>query len=234
MSGAESELVSGACAIDACGERVELLPERAAWVPGLRTLLVSDLHLGKAAYMRAQGAGLPDMDVIEQLDRLGALIARVGADRTIVVGDLVHHRVGLRGEVVERVAAWRGGIGSTLELVDGNHDRAFDRLAATWGVERLGETHTLGPITLRHEPAGEAEPGDASEGPLTVCGHLHPVVRFREGGGTLKLSCFWVARFAGVRTLVLPACSAFTGGWGVQRVAGDLVFAVVQDRLMEL
>ncbi len=235
MSGVESDY---ACAIDAGGERIELLAERAAWVPGRRVLLVSDLHLGKAAYLRAHGAGLPDADVMEQLDRLGALIRRLGAERTIVVGDLVHHRIGLQGELIERVAAWRRGIASTLELVDGNHDRTFqspfDRVGGAWGVELLGATHELGSITLRHDPAGEAETGDVRAGALTVCGHLHPVVRLREGGGTLKLPCFWLARFGGVRTLVLPAFSAFTGGWSVRRVAGDAVFAVVEDRVMAI
>ena len=38
---------------------LELLPERAAWDPQRRALLVADLHLGKAESFQAQGIPLP-------------------------------------------------------------------------------------------------------------------------------------------------------------------------------
>jgi uncharacterized protein len=39
---------------------IVLLPGRAAWMPATRTLLVADLHLGKAATFRHAGIPVPE------------------------------------------------------------------------------------------------------------------------------------------------------------------------------
>lgn len=57
---APQPLADGACAIALHGERIDLLPERAAWWPAARTLFVADAHLGKAAVFRARGLPVPE------------------------------------------------------------------------------------------------------------------------------------------------------------------------------
>src|SRR5688572_8544209 len=76
------------------GEPVTLLSERAVWWPGARTLIVSDLHLGKEHAFAVLGVAIPDGVLEESLGRLGRCAEQWGAERIIVVGDLLHARLG--------------------------------------------------------------------------------------------------------------------------------------------
>ncbi len=71
----------GALTTSLAGESVELLAERALYWPRTRTLLVADVHLGKAAAFRAGGVPVPRGATASDLARLGALVARTGAGR---------------------------------------------------------------------------------------------------------------------------------------------------------
>jgi metallophosphoesterase superfamily enzyme len=57
-------------------ELLWLLPERAAWLPQARTLLVADLHLGKAETFQAHGIPLPSDGDAGTLNLLLELAAR--------------------------------------------------------------------------------------------------------------------------------------------------------------
>ena len=102
---------------------LELLPERAAWDPQRRALLVADLHLGKAESFQAQGIPLPSDGDQGNLNRLLALCSRLGPEQVLVLGDLIHSRLGLTGELQEKLAALPDLMGCELVLVGGNHDR---------------------------------------------------------------------------------------------------------------
>lgn len=82
-------------------EAVELLPEHAVWWPAARTLLVADLHLGKAASFRAQGLPVPAGTTRENLHRLEALLARHPAERLVFLGDFLHAAQGRSPGVLE-------------------------------------------------------------------------------------------------------------------------------------
>jgi DNA ligase-associated metallophosphoesterase len=203
--------------IEHAGLTLELLPERAAYCSAHSTLLVSDLHLGKSAHHRAHGIPLDDGDVREQIARLRAIVEHTGAERTIVVGDLVHSRAGLAGAWTRDAAAALRDLPTRIVLVEGNHDARCPEMLDRWGIENLGPTCPLGPVTLVHDPADAVGPA--------ICGHVHPVRVLRDGGIRLRLPCFWMTG----QTLVLPAFSPFTGGAPVRPTRGDRVF-VVADR----
>ncbi|MEL7488548.1 MAG: DEAD/DEAH box helicase, partial [Pseudomonadota bacterium] len=57
--------------------------------------------------MRAAGAIVPTGPMQADLDRLSRAIERTNPERVVVVGDLIHGRLGLKDNVIERVAAWR-------------------------------------------------------------------------------------------------------------------------------
>ena len=81
-------------AADIAGERVSLLPERAAYWERTRTLLVADPHFGKAAAFRAAGVPVPRGTTTGSLTRLDAALARTGAARIVFLGDFLHAREG--------------------------------------------------------------------------------------------------------------------------------------------
>lgn len=213
------------------GERVVLLPERAAWWPAERTLFVSDTHWGKGASMRAHGMPVPSGDLDEQLGRLEAAIVRTGAARVVHLGDLVHAPVGVTPELVERVVRWRARVNAGFVLVRGNHDlrkRGPDLgpTLAQWGIEDAGGALRCGPFVCVHDPAEAVSGVDG----FRLGGHIHPAIRV---GGTpfdQKLPCFWVRE----RGMVLPAMSRFTGGVRFEPGASDRLFVVAEGVVVSL
>jgi DNA ligase-associated metallophosphoesterase len=226
------------------GEVLQLISGRAAYWPSRSTLLVADLHLGKAESMQVHGVGVPAGAGDESLARLSGLIATTGASRVIVLGDLLHAPEGLTEGLIARVAAWRSGISATLCLVPGNHDRKVHRAIVPWGLTMLPERHTEGGLTLTHEPpTGEADAHgsqdrhDRHDRPDTqlayVAGHVHPALGLRGAQGGRKVPCFVLSQ----RVLILPAFSRFTGGVPVRLDATERAharfFAVTDEGVIE-
>ena len=69
---------------------VHLLPGRAAFLPATSTLLVADVHIGKAASFRRLGVPVPAGTTAANLVRLDGLLARWPVRRLVVLGDLLH------------------------------------------------------------------------------------------------------------------------------------------------
>ncbi len=201
------------------------MPERTAFWVETRTLLVADLHLGKSETMGVAGIPIPAGILEHQLQRLRQAIDATDAARLVIVGDLLHAPAGMTAPLVEAVASWRRGVRAEIVVVPGNHDRKLERVSAEWELTVTGWEWHDGPFTFRHEPAREAASGE-----YLWCGHLHPAVRLRAGGDSLKLPCFHL----GTRRGVLPAFSPFTAGGPLARAVGDRVFAIADDRVIEV
>jgi DNA ligase-associated metallophosphoesterase len=180
------------------GHRLELLAERAVWDPAQRLLLVADLHLGKAETFQAHGIPLPSDGDAATLNALLALAHRWRPAELVVLGDLIHGRLGLTGELRQKLAALPALLGCRLRLIGGNHERG------SW-LEGLAPepAQALGPLWLSHEPSSRP-------GLLNVCGHCHPVAVVGRGADRLRLPCF--AYHPVEERLLLPAFGALTGG----------------------
>lgn len=189
------------------GHRLDLLAERAVWDPQQRTLLVADLHLGKAEVFQAHGVALPSDGDAANLNALLELAQRLRPAQVLVLGDLIHGRLGITAELRQKLMALPELLGCPLRLIDGNHERG------SWleGLRREPSC-ALGPLWLSHGP--EPRPGH-----LNLCGHLHPVAVVGHGADRLRLPCFAYRRGGdrGSRgpngeQLVLPAFGYLTGG----------------------
>jgi DNA ligase-associated metallophosphoesterase len=203
-------------------EPVRLLPERAVWWPGARTLIAADLHLGKEHAFGALGIAIPGGVLEETLARLSRCVERWGAERVIVVGDLLHARLGTTRRVIDRVAAWRETLAADLWLVPGNHDRAHDLVAEAWRLRVRPDDLRDGPFRFVHVP------DEGVSGCFSWTGHLHPAVRLEGRGDSLRLPCFHV----GARLGILPAFSLFTGGRCTEIAPGESAWAIAGDRVL--
>ncbi|MEZ6232769.1 MAG: ligase-associated DNA damage response endonuclease PdeM [Phycisphaerales bacterium] len=220
----------GCFEIEAVGERLWLMPERAVWWPRRETLIVADLHLGKSQALRAGGAAVPAGVLDESLARLTSAIERAGATRLLVVGDLLHAGIGLTPDLIDRVAAWRREFPGVVAVVPGNHDRSLARVRDAWGLEITDGIHVDAPLAFVHDPA-TCENADALPGVgFTWCGHVHPAVRIRGGGDAVKLPCFAI----GPRLGLLPAFTRFAAGGGWSRASGWRTIAIAEERLIEV
>jgi len=185
------------------GSSLELLPQRALWQADIGVLLVADLHLGKAESFQASGIPLPSDGDLSTLNLLLDLAAQLQPQRVVVLGDLIHSRVGLTGELRAKIRALPELLGCPLELIGGNHDQG------SW-LEGLsaGPPQRYGNLWLSHEPCTPREPDL-----LNVAGHVHPVAVLGQGGDRLRLPCFALHR--NTRQLLLPSFGHLTGGYAV-------------------
>jgi DNA ligase-associated metallophosphoesterase len=212
--------------LDLAGEQLRLLPERAVFWPSACALVVADLHWGKAAAFRSAGIPIPGGATRRDLDRLDAAIARTGARRLIVLGDLFHARAGrVASRTLADLRRWRGERDALeIQLVRGNHDRHAGDPPADLRVNCLDAPAFVPPFVLRHEPL-------AAETGYTLAGHVHPgIVLAGRGLFRERLPCFVV----GERMAVLPAFGSFTGLGMVTPEEGERVFVVADDEVVEV
>jgi hypothetical protein len=233
MHGASEPTRPEPISLELRGERIDLLPQRAAHWPAAATLILSDLHLGKADAFRAVGSPLPARAMLEdQLASLTTLVRATGVSRMLVTGDLLHAPAGVHAELVETVKAWRNECPVRLDVVPGNHDGALERVATAWNLRTLDHVHREGPFTFSHYPPEAAGVGTrASESnEFTWCGHLHPALILGGRVDRLKLPCFRLLANA----CVLPAFSRFTGGKPFDRTQGERLFAMAPGAFFEV
>jgi DNA ligase-associated metallophosphoesterase len=211
--------------IEAGGTRLLLLPQRAAYLPEHRVLLVADVHLGKALSFRRLGLPVPGGTTAETLERLSAALATTGARRIVILGDLLHAAAARSAAAASAVAQWRARHAAVAwTLVRGNHDTRAGEPPAAWGLECLDGPLRLGGLALTHHP----QPQD---GAYVLAGHVHPAaVLGGRGPDRLRLPCFHF----GPRVGVLPAFGAFTGMHVLPRVPGDRVYVVAGDAVRAL
>lgn len=216
----------GTCLVECevAGETLVLLPERAAFWPRAGALFVADFHLGKAASFRSAGIALPSGTTAENLARLDRAIARTRARQVVFLGDFLHAKAGRTPSTLERFDEWRGTRGALeLTLVRGNHDERAGDPPESFGIRCIDAGGTFGAFVLNHDPG-------AARGGYALAGHIHPAVRLRGEGDSLRLPCFWF----GARYGVLPAFGAFTGSAEVRSRKGDQVFVIAEDEVLKV
>jgi DNA ligase-associated metallophosphoesterase len=211
-------------ALRVAGEEILLLPERALFWPRTATLVVADLHWGKAATFRAAGIPIPMGTTSDDLARLDTALLRTCARRLVVLGDLFHARAGrIATRTLADLRVWREAR-SALEmlLVRGNHDRHAGDPPEDLRINCVNAPAFVPPFVLRHEPS-------ATEGAYTLAGHIHPgIVLAGPGLQRERLPCFWLSS----RTAVLPAFGSFTGLGPVSPAPGDRIFVIAGDEVL--
>ena len=211
--------------IVAGGQPLTLLPEKAAFLPATRTLLVADAHIGKAVTFRALGVPVPRGTTSETLAALSALVATWRARRIVFLGDFLHSAKAHAAATLGAVARWRRAHATLgLVLVRGNHDSRAGDPPAYLGIDVVDEPYAHGGFALCHHPRPR-------RGSYVLAGHLHPCVGIGgRGFDHLRLPCFCLGDDVGV----LPAFGAFTGMHPIRPEANDRVFAVADDAVAPL
>ncbi|NKJ47511.1 phosphoesterase [Burkholderia sp. SG-MS1] len=207
------------------GHALVLSSLRASFDPVLRCLFVADAHFGKDAVFRARGIPVPIGSTADNLMRLDVLIAEFDPAMLVFLGDLLHARESHVPEMLDALHAWRARHARLrVVLVEGNHDRHAGALPSTLAIESVREPWLVGPWALCHLP-------QRVDGAYALAGHVHPVYRITTRTDSVRVPCF---RF-GIECGVLPAFGSFTGGAREEgRAAGEKVFLVVQERVIEM
>ena len=195
------------CAIELCGQKLWLLPDKAIYWPARRALLVADVHIGKAASYRALHQPVPRGTTQATLARLDTLLAEHECELLIVLGDFLHARTARAPATLALVQAWRERHPQlSIVLIRGNHDRHAGDPPVSLGIDVVDEPWIMGPFALQHEP--EAHPTHT-----VLAGHVHPAFVLRgKARQRLRLPRFVIDN----QVCLLPAFGAFTGGWDIE------------------
>lgn len=200
---------------------IELLPEKAAFIPASETLLIADPHFGKATHFRKAGIPIPEQMFHKDLDELEKLILRKDPKNLIILGDFFHSDHNAEWEFFLQ---WKNKFPRlNWKIVEGNHDRKMKpRMLQS---DLLYPNDQLSPegIYFKHEPEYSGNP--------VLCGHIHPGF-ILKGAGRQKISlpCFYLHKSC----LILPAFGAFTGLAAVKPKLGDRIFIVNSDQVVEI
>ena len=202
------------------GERLILRADRSLYWPRTGSLVVTDLHFGKADAFRARGVPVPGGPQ-GALDRLTAALAETAARRLVILGDFWHDRIGVTEKLLQTLAEWRSShLALSVEMVVGNHDRVEP--PPDWGAwcDRLVEP----PFVMTHYPNRTPEH-------YVLSGHIHPGVRLGgRGRERLVLPCF---RF-GDRVGLLPAFGEMTGLHAMRPRRGEKLYAIAGPQVIEV
>lgn len=222
--------------VDSCveivlaGEVLELHPQRCMWWAKEKTLIISDIHLGKSGHFRKHGIAIPTKVNASSLNRFENLIRRYKPGRVLVLGDLFHSEI--NAEWAEfRNWLQRVYVNYSLKefrLVEGNHDVLSDEAFDGMNVQRSAKW-SRGPFDFVHDPIDFRS--QDSPGRIGVAGHLHPAIRLSgKAKQQLHLPGWWFQ--ANPQTLVMPNFGSFTGSSVVKIKAQDQFWVCTKQSVM--
>jgi DNA ligase-associated metallophosphoesterase len=200
-----------------------LLPQKAIYWQEARTLLLADLHIGKAAHFRKAGIPIPSLVHNTDIKEIKLLYQKYEVQKVVLLGDLFHSKpneeLNLFFELIQELnhISW--------ELVIGNHDvwskGIFEKKLIIH--EKIASTP---PFILSHEPLQSPQIPNNS---LNLCGHLHPSIRLKEYKG-IAIPCFWFSENRGI----LPAFGKFTDNKSYPFSPNDQVFGIIGNSVIKI
>ncbi len=206
------------------GHELRLHGEGTLYWPAQRLLALADLHLGREGLLRSAGLAMPGATSAADLGRLDALIAHYRPSRLLILGDLLHSRsaAGRNDHWLDQLARLTDARGVTTLWLLGNHDRPL-RLEVPTAL-RIENRICIDGLNFSHEPPEAI----TSTLPPHVCGHLHPVLRWRDRFDRWRLPCFQVDP----DLLVLPAFSCLAGGLETPLTTERVLYPVAGGRVL--
>jgi len=200
-------------------QKLVLSAERCLYWEDQQTLILSDMHIGKAAHFRKAGIAIPQQIFQEDLLRLFQQVHFFSPKRIIVTGDLFHSEANLEHEWFSK---WRSALaGIQLILVKGNHEILHNQLYEKLGIEVVERELIAAPFRFAHDLNNHSD-----EQLFLFSGHTHPGIKL---AGKAKQSFVFPCFYFTEAYCILPAFSKFTGKHLVEMKMGEQVFAIVGE-----
>ncbi len=181
-------------------------PYRFLWHSGLRTAILSDLHLGAEASLARQGIFLPDISTEAVTGAWKEMLALKPA-QIIIAGDLFDSPdAGAEAFAFFRLLLDQAGADCSVTLTPGNHDPERRALAAAFPGLQIATSAMIANVTVCHgHDLSQALPENGGRG--LIVGHQHPSVMMRSRLQSAKMICFASCQVSRHRLLLLPAFS---------------------------
>jgi len=205
------------------GEELLLCKERAIYWAAKKMLIISDLHIGKASFFRKQGIQVPLNISNTDLLNLTLLLETYPTDVLLITGDMFHNYM---NQEVEDFGLWRARYPQlNIQLVKGNHDGLKPIDYQNLNITLFEKELLNDPFRFIHDQPKEADHY------YSLTGHIHPgITIFGKARQRLRFPCFYF----GKSYAILPAFSLFTGISMLKPQAGDRIFAITPDSVVEV
>ena len=185
------------------------------------TLILSDLHLGKAGHFRKSGIGIPQNIFLEDMQRLLTEVQFFKPRKLIVVGDFFHSTDNKEHQLFER---WRESIEADIYLVKGNHDILPKKWYEKNGIA-IEKEMIIGNFSFTHDASCRPDAG------YCFTGHIHPGITLRgKGKQSLRFACFYFDE----AYAILPAFGKFTGICNMDQKSEADIFIITNDTVLPL
>lgn len=183
-----------------------------------KSLLISDLHLGKTNHFRKSGIAIPETK--DNYLRLKELIDIYQPEKIYFLGDLFHST---KNKALNDFSEFFSNYDIDKKLILGNHDIIKSDVYEDLKLDCFEELEIRG-LNLLHDP------DEAKQSKYSICGHVHPKVRLRGAGKQfLSLPCFYF----GLEIGILPAFGDFTGGYKISPKKEDDVFVIADNEVIK-
>lgn len=217
-------MIPNARAINLEHQRLWLLPQKAIYWQKQKTLLVADLHIGKAGHFRKNGIPVPNQVAQSNLDELNSIIKATSPEHLIVLGDLFHSNL---NKEWEQFVNWRKKYQQLeVSLVIGNHDILHSKKYHS-GIINIFKKLSYDPFTIIHDIS--EYPNIVETPSYILSGHIHPAAKLTgQGRQTMKLPCFYFGPQYGI----LPAFGEFTGTHIIEPTENDDIFIIADSNII--
>lgn len=202
-------------------EQLCLLPQKAVYWPARRTLILADLHWGKAGHFRKNGIAIPARAQQADEAKLSSLVRSLNTERLIIAGDMFHSK---ENKEVEQFSRWRSAHNQlAIDLVLGNHDILPEAAYTSYGITLHENTLDAGPFVFCHDELCDPHK-------FYMHGHIHPSITLSGRGRTsMRLACFCIDD----EKLVLPSFGSFTGSHKVSAENYRNIYVIADDEVIQ-
>lgn len=203
------------------GEQLQLLPEKALWWPGQKTIIISDLHWGKSGHFRANGIAIPENAQRKDENRLAKIIQQTNAERLIIAGDLFHSK---HNNEIAEFTYWRQAHRQLhIDFIMGNHDILKAPAYTGWDMQVHTSSYFVNPFLITHDMV-------EGTGQFIIHGHVHPAIRITgKGNQSIKLCCYCEDE----NRLILPAFGSFTGSHLMNKAEHKHIYIITDSIVMK-
>jgi DNA ligase-associated metallophosphoesterase len=190
--------------------------------PKYKSLILSDLHFGKATHFRKMGVNVPQKIFKEDLIKLIDCISFYNPQDIIIVGDLFHSH---KNSEIEIFKEWRlQNLNIKFNLIGGNHDVYTKHLLEDIGLHYFNEL-IVDDIVFVHDEKDNKK----NVHYFTIAGHWHPAVKISgKAKQNLVFPCFYLEE----NKLILPAFSKFSGFFVQEKSKKNKIIALVNNKLV--
>ena len=207
----------------------------AAFIPGEKTLVIAELHIGLEYEIYKSGIAIPSqrLKFLETIDRL---IELTNAKRLVIVGDIKHKVPGSTIHEDIEIPKFLEEANSKIKtiLVKGNHDDRIEGILPKGIKIYSSRGFKLGKYGFFH---GHSWPSKRlMECDYLFMGHIHPAIEFRDGLGYRSSEKVWLKgkldskktrekfdlkKTGRLNTIVIPTFNNILGGRAVNKVSNE-------------